>query len=70
MRTLQEYLEQSAERRPTHTAVEEAGGDRALSYGQLAALSDDLRDRLVALGVGIGDRVGTYQPKSEKQVES
>ncbi|MEF8699891.1 MAG: amino acid adenylation domain-containing protein [Candidatus Accumulibacter sp. UW26] len=39
-------------------------GRGSITYGELDALSDRLRDRLVAIGVGRGDRVGIYLRKS------
>jgi acyl-CoA synthetase (AMP-forming)/AMP-acid ligase II len=39
-------------------------GQGSISYGELDALSDRLRDRLTQLGVGRGDRVGIYLRKS------
>jgi amino acid adenylation domain-containing protein len=45
------------------TAVE-CPPDGTISYGELDALSDRVRDRLVASGVRRGDRVGIYLPKS------
>src|SRR6185503_3891235 len=44
-------------------AVREPSG-RAISYRQLEDLSDRLRDRLAAIGVGRGDRVGIHLRKS------
>jgi amino acid adenylation domain-containing protein len=44
-------------------AVEDPGG-HTLTYAQLDALSDRVRDRLHALGVRTGDRVGVHLPKS------
>lgn len=61
--TLIEYLRASAERRPTHVAAEEST-EGAITYAELDALSDRMRDRLRFLGVGPGDRVGVYLPKS------
>lgn len=57
------YLNDSVARFPDRTAVREVGG-AALTYAQLGALSDRLRDRLVVLGVRPGDRVGIYLRKS------
>ncbi|HRD90943.1 MAG TPA: AMP-binding protein, partial [Accumulibacter sp.] len=53
----------SARQSPQAVAVVEPG-QGAISYGQLDALSDRLRDRLAALGVSRGDRVGIYLRKS------
>jgi amino acid adenylation domain-containing protein len=62
-RTLVEFLVDSAARRPDHVAVE-APPAGAITYRALDRLSDRVRDRLRALGVGRGDRVGVYARKS------
>jgi amino acid adenylation domain-containing protein len=56
-------LEASARRDPDHAAVGVPGG-RRITYGELDALSNAMRDRLVHLGVGPGDRVGMRLHKS------
>jgi amino acid adenylation domain-containing protein len=56
-------VDASARRRPNRVAVETAEGG-SMTYRALAALSDQVRDRLRALGVGPGDRVGLCFPKS------
>jgi amino acid adenylation domain-containing protein len=61
--SLHQYLEQSASRRSEQTAVEEPEG-ATITYRELDALSDRLRDRLRHMGVGSGDRVGIYLRKS------
>jgi amino acid adenylation domain-containing protein len=61
--SLLDYLSGSVARRRTHVAAEE-GTEGAITYGELDALSDRVRDRLRQLGVGRGDRVGVYLPKS------
>ena len=63
---LQHYLVHSARQRPQHTAVVDPGHPQhsEISYAQLDALSDALRDRLAALGVRPGDRVGLCLRKS------
>lgn len=61
--TIVDYLTASAARRPTHTAVEEPP-DGSISYSELDALSDRVRDRLRQMGVERGDRVGVYLRKS------
>jgi amino acid adenylation domain-containing protein len=60
---LHRYLAASAARRPDHPAVEESSG-RRITYRELDELSDLVRDRLVALGAGPGDRVGVCIRKS------
>ena len=54
---------EAARRWPEQTAVVDPG-QGAISYGELASLTDRLRDRLGALGVRPGDRVGIYMRKS------
>jgi amino acid adenylation domain-containing protein len=56
-------LDRSARRRPNHVAVEEPGAGE-ISYRELAALADRVRDHLVRLGVRPGDRVGVCLRKS------
>ncbi|MEQ8662483.1 MAG: amino acid adenylation domain-containing protein [Gammaproteobacteria bacterium] len=60
---LHEYLSASAARHPAHAAVVEPG-NATLSYAELDALSDRLRDHLQASGVAPGDRVAFYLRKS------
>ena len=60
---LHDYLAATALRRPDSVAVVEPGrGD--IKYRELDALSNRLRDRLCAMGVRPGDRVGIYLRKS------
>lgn len=54
---LAQYLDESARRNPDREAVAVPGG-AALSYSELARLSDRFRDRLCHLGLRPGDRVG------------
>jgi amino acid adenylation domain-containing protein len=54
---------ESARRTPQATAVVEPTRG-SISYGELDGLSDRVRDRLFALGVRRGDRVGIYMRKS------
>ena len=61
--TLQHNFAASAARRPHAVAVVEPGLG-TVSYGELDVLSDRMRDRLSALGVGRGDRVGLFMKKS------
>jgi len=60
---LHEPFVAAARRWPERTAVVEPGHGE-IAYGELDALSDRLRDRLRALGVAPGDRVGIYARKS------
>ncbi|PYV37445.1 MAG: D-alanine--poly(phosphoribitol) ligase, partial [Acidobacteria bacterium] len=62
-RALYQFLDHAARIYPEHVAVEEAGKG-TISYRNLAALSDRLRDRLYYMGVRPGDRVGIYLSKS------
>ncbi|HXE57640.1 MAG TPA: amino acid adenylation domain-containing protein [Gemmatimonadales bacterium] len=62
-RPLHTYLIDSAARRPAARAVDDPGVG-GLTYGELDRLSERARDRLVALGVRPGDRVGVYLRKS------
>jgi amino acid adenylation domain-containing protein len=57
------YLDESARKMPEQIAIEEPGNG-AISYQDLAALSDKVRDKLIQLGVRKGDRVGVYLHKS------
>src|SRR5687768_7046780 len=61
---IHDWLTQSATRRGAHPAVEEGDGDGRITYAELDALSDRLRDRLAHWGVKRGDRVGIYLTKS------
>jgi amino acid adenylation domain-containing protein len=67
--TLQGYLEQAVPRHAARTAVREADGS-TVTYSDLGVLTDRLRDRLAALGVRPGDRVGVYLRKSIDTVAS
>jgi amino acid adenylation domain-containing protein len=60
---LHEHFLAAARRYPERTAVVEPGYGE-ISYRELAALSDRLRDRLHAVGVRPGDRVGIHMRKS------
>jgi amino acid adenylation domain-containing protein len=60
---LHEAFALAAQRHPDRIAVVEPGRS-ALTYRDLANLSDRMRDRLAAYGVQPGDRVGIYLPKS------
>jgi amino acid adenylation domain-containing protein len=63
MAALHHYLAESARRDANAGAVVEPGVG-SISYGELGRLSDRMRDRLIALGVRRGDRVGLYLRKS------
>jgi L-proline---[L-prolyl-carrier protein] ligase len=60
---LHRYFIDSTRRWPNSVAVIEPGHG-SISYAELDALSDRVRDRLAALGVRRGDRVGLYMRKS------
>src|SRR5262245_32581272 len=57
------FLLEAAGRWPERTAVVEPGAGE-INYRDFATLSDRLRDRLAAMGVRPGDRVGIYVRKS------
>lgn len=60
---LQRSFGASVLRQPEAIAIIEPGRG-SISYGELDALSNRLRDRLVANGVGPGDRVGLFMRKT------
>jgi amino acid adenylation domain-containing protein len=60
---LQRFLEDSARARPDHPAVIAPTGE-SISYARLDELANRVRDRLVAVGVEPGDRVGLFVHKS------
>lgn len=62
-RVLHQLFVDAAARYPEHVAIVEPGKG-TITYRDLATLSDRLRDRLHALGVRPGDRVGIYLRKS------
>jgi amino acid adenylation domain-containing protein len=64
MRTLHGLLQESARRAPARTAVVDPERKAAVSYGDLDAITDRLRDALARAGVRAGDRVGLCAPKS------
>jgi L-proline---[L-prolyl-carrier protein] ligase len=66
-RALHQLLDVSASRFPGNVAVEEAESS-SIRYGELARLSDRLRDRLLGMGVRRGDRVGICMRKSADAV--
>ena len=67
--TLHALLDRSVSRFPERIAVEEPKGGR-ITYKDLGALSDRVRDRLRHRGVRAGDRVGVYLHKSIDSVAS
>jgi acyl-CoA synthetase (AMP-forming)/AMP-acid ligase II len=67
--SLHDVLTRSAARHAERVAVREPSG-RAISYRELDDLSDRVRDRLAAMGVGRGDRVGIHLHKSIDAVAS
>ena len=68
-RVLHQLLDVSASRFPDNVAVEEAGRG-TIGYGELARLSDRVRDHLLQLRVEPGDRVGICMRKSADAVAS
>src|SRR5438874_10552703 len=69
IRVLHQLLDQSAARFSNRPAVEESQGGSS-SYGDLARLSDRLRDRLRQMEVQPGDRVGMCMRKSADGIAS
>ena len=67
--TLLAYLDAGRRRRPDQVAVEDPG-IAEITYRSLDALTDRLRDRLRALGVRRGDRVGICVRKSVDSIAS
>jgi len=68
-RALHQLLDVSASRFPSNVAVEESESG-SIRYGELAHLSDRVRDRLRRLRVGPGERVGICMRKSGDAVAS
>jgi len=68
-RPLHELFTRAATLFPQQTAVEEPGSG-GIAYAELDTLSDRVRERLRALGVHPGDRVGIYLRKSIDAVAS
>jgi len=69
MTTLHQLLELSASRFPNKAAIEESEGG-SIRYGELAHLSDRVRNRLGQMGVKPGERVGICMRKSADAVAS
>lgn len=67
MRVLHHGFMESSNRWPERPAVRETEG-AALTYRELDALTDRVRDALRAAGVTAGDRVGIYLPKTVDSV--
>jgi amino acid adenylation domain-containing protein len=61
--SLSHLFRQAVARFPQRLAASEPGGGR-MTYRELDQLSDRIRDRLIASGIGRGDRVGIHLPKS------
>ena len=71
MTVLHELFERAATRWPERIAVEDPAaspGADSITYRELAGLSDRVRDRISAVGVQPGDRVGVYLRKSTDSV--
>src|SRR5881396_4339203 len=68
-RALHHLLDTAASRFPDNVAVEESDSG-SIHYGELAHLSDRVRDHLVQLRVEPGDRVGICMRKSADAVAS
>ncbi len=66
---LHRLLDSSAVLHPDKNAVEEADNG-GITYGELATLTDRLRDYLIHNGVRPGDRVGIYMRKTIDSVAS
>jgi amino acid adenylation domain-containing protein len=64
---LSHLLDDADARRPEGIAVEDESG-RSVTYAELARMADRLATRLARWGVGRGDRVGLFLPKSIEAV--
>jgi amino acid adenylation domain-containing protein len=67
---LHHVLDNSVRNRSSHPAIVEGQGGGSIDYAALGRLSDRLRDRLAAMGVVPGDRVGIYLRKSADGISS
>jgi amino acid adenylation domain-containing protein len=67
---LHNVLDEAVRGRPTHTAIIEGGTAQRVDYRRLGRLSDRVRDRLIAIGVEPGDRIGLCLGKSACGVAS
>src|SRR6202011_4133571 len=65
-RTLLDVFGETAARWPRRTAIDTPSA--ALSYAELAEATQALAERLRALGIGPGDRVGVYVPSGTAQL--
>ena len=70
MTTLHALFEASVREHGARTALVEGDSGARIDYAGLGRLSDRLRDRLIAMGVRPGDRVGIYLKKSVDSVAS
>lgn len=61
---LHDLLARSAERWPERHAVATADGAERLTYRELAGCAGSMREALARHGIGPGDRVAVYAPKS------
>ncbi|MCP4904787.1 MAG: amino acid adenylation domain-containing protein [bacterium] len=61
--SLHQTLTESARRYPDRIAIEAPDGS-SIGYAELDALSNDVRNRLLHMGIAPGDRVGVYLHKS------
>ena len=68
VRSLDQYLDESARLRPDHPAVEES--NHSITYRELSELSGRVSRRLREQGVKAKDRVGIYLHKSIDSVAS
>ncbi|MFF3432125.1 amino acid adenylation domain-containing protein [Streptomyces sp. NPDC002602] len=66
MRTLTDYLDAAAVRRPNAPAIEFQG--ETLTYAELHARSTALAGTLLRRGIGAGDRVGLWLRKSPESI--
>jgi amino acid adenylation domain-containing protein len=64
MSSLHRLLEHAARQHADRIAIEDPERETKITYGELDALSAELRDALVRSGVQRGDRVGVYARKS------
>ncbi len=62
--SLHSIILDGVDQQPAKPAVIEGSGTGSMDYATLGELSDRVRDRLVALGIKRGDRVGIYLRKS------